>query len=189
MLRPPLSATGEHFERAPLFLICDAQMESHLYRQCYRTVSCRVIASSSTLSPLKKKFHNLSKHITYTFHLQSFISGVNALLYIYIYIYNKSWKSACAGPPLLKTCGGSDLIVHEHIHHPQEGQPSQRRSPRYGKILYTASHNLSTICLVVFWFKWQQKVALSLFRGGFRCLLLLWVVLKMVKVLHLFISN
>lgn len=84
MLRPPLSATGEHFERAPLFLICDAQMESHLYRQCYRAVSCRVIASSSTLSPLKKKFHNLSKHITYTFHLQSFISGVNALLYIFI---------------------------------------------------------------------------------------------------------
>lgn len=75
----------------------------------------------------QEMFNKWYQRAVYTFQLQSFISDVNTLVY-------KKWKSGCARPPLLKACIGSDLIVHERIHHPWEGQQSQRHSPRYGKI-------------------------------------------------------
>lgn len=82
--------------------------------------------------------------------VQSFISDVNAW-------YIGGGNQCAQGHPCWKRVG-SGLIVREHIHHPWEGQQSQRRLPLHGKILKNQPQpERRDICLVVLLFKWQQR--------------------------------
>lgn len=125
-----------HFADWSLGCFCPAADRHLIKTSCIKPFRVLLNSFIPLLQPRynPKIFHNSSKHFTEQLIpfscTHSFLSDVNAR-------YIRFGSNSARGPPLLKTCVGSDLFVHEHIHHPQEGQQPQRQSALCGKILYS----------------------------------------------------